>query len=273
MALGFIGTGNIASALVRGLCTSQAPPAKVLLSPRSAEKAVALAAEFPVVDVAPDNQAVVDGSATVVLAVRPQDAGPVLAPLRFRAEQRVVSLLALTPLAQARHLVAPAGDVVRALPLPSCAHHLGPIAVYPGTPWALELFRPTGTPLAAASERELNVLWTLTALIAPYFALVAEGARWAVKAGVAEPTAGAYLASMLHALSSLAAAAEGGDFEALVAEAATPGGLNEQALHEIRTAGGYEAFLAALDSILARLGEAVPERRGRHRKGGPEGGG
>ncbi len=37
-------------------------------------------------------------------------------------------------------------------------------------------------------------------------------------------------------------------------------GLNRQALEEIRTAGGIEAILAALDAVLARLGEAVPER-------------
>ncbi len=266
MTLGFIGTGNIASAVVAGLCASPAPPGKVLVSPRGAEKAFALAAAFPTVEVAPDNQAVVDGSTTVVLAVRPQDAKRILAPLRFRAGQRVISLLALTPLETARELVAPAGAagaagaIVRALPLPSCAERLGPIVVYPGEPWAMAFFAPIGTPLAAAEERELNVLWAMTALIAPYFALIAAGAGWAVNAGVAAPTAGTYLATMFHALSTLAVRAPGGDFEALVAEAMTPGGLNQQALNEIRAAGGFEAFLAALDAILARLGESVPQR-------------
>ncbi len=266
MTLGFIGTGNIASAVVTGLCASQAPPGKVLVSPRGAEKAFALAAAFPAVEVAPDNQAVVDGSQTVVLAVRPQDAKRILTPLRFRAEQRVISLLALTPLETARELVAPAGaagaagTIVRALPLPSCAERLGPIVVYPGAPWAMAFFAPIGTPLAVAEERELNVLWALTALIAPYFALIAAGAGWAANAGVAAPTAGTYLATMFHALSTLAVRAPGGDFEALTAEAMTPGGLNQQALDEIRAAGGFEAFLAALDAILARLGEAVPQR-------------
>ncbi len=269
MTLGFIGTGNIASAVVTGLCAAPAPPGKVLVSPRGAEKAFALAAAFPAVEVAPENQAVVDGSATVVLAVRPQDAERILAPLGFRAGQRVISLLALTPLETARGLVAPAGAagtagaagaIVRALPLPSCAERLGPIVVYPGEPWAMAFFAPIGTPLAVAEERELNVLWALTALIAPYFALIAAGAGWATNAGVAAPTAGTYLATMVHALSTLAVRAPDGDFEALTAEAMTPGGLNQQALDEIRAAGGFEAFLAALDAILARLGEAVPQR-------------
>ena len=79
-------------------------------------------------------------------------------------------------------------------------------------------------------------------------------------AGVAAPTAGTYLATLFHALSTLAVRAPDGDFEALTAEAMTPGGLNRQALGEIRAAGGFKAFLAALDAILARLGEAVPKR-------------
>ena len=260
MTLGFIGTGRIASALVRGLCGSQAAPKKVLVSPRGPENAVVLAAEFPAVDVAPDNQAVIDGSATVVLAVRPQDAKRILTPLAFRPEQRVVSLLALTPLERARRLVAPAEAVVRALPLPACAERLGPIAVYPGAPWALELFAPIGTSIAAAHERELNVLWSLSALIAPAFALLAEAAGWAENAGAGAASARSYLAHMFHALSNQALRDRGQGLEALAAEASTPGGLNRQALDEIRAAGGIEVILAALDAVLARLGEAVPER-------------
>lgn len=260
MALGFIGTGNIAAAVVSGLCASDRPPARVLLSPRNADKAAALAAAFAQVAVADDNQAVIDGSDTVVLAVRPQVAREVLAPLAFRAEQEVVSLLALTPLETAREMVAPARRVVRALPLPSCARRLGPVVVYPAEPAAMDLFARVGAVLAAGDEREFNVLWSLTALIAPYFALIAEGAGWAANAGVAPATAGTYLTAMFHALSVLAAEVRDGDFDPLIREAATPGGLNEQALGAIRAAGGYAAFLAALDSILARLGEDVPAR-------------
>jgi len=43
MKLGFIGTGNITTVLVEGLCTAQDPPASILVSPRNAEKAARLA--------------------------------------------------------------------------------------------------------------------------------------------------------------------------------------------------------------------------------------
>jgi len=42
--LGFIGVGTISSAIVRGLCTSSAPPSKIYLSHRNAEKAAKLQA-------------------------------------------------------------------------------------------------------------------------------------------------------------------------------------------------------------------------------------
>ncbi len=39
LRLGFIGTGNITTALVEGLCTAQDAPASVFVSPRNPEKA------------------------------------------------------------------------------------------------------------------------------------------------------------------------------------------------------------------------------------------
>ena len=62
LRLGVIGVGNIARALLTGLATAVHPPAQILLSPRGAAHAAALAARFPTMRVASDNQAVLDGS-------------------------------------------------------------------------------------------------------------------------------------------------------------------------------------------------------------------
>lgn len=106
MTIGFIGTGNIASALVRGLCASARPPSRILVSPRNTEKAARLAAEFAQVRVAATNQAVVDESDTVILSVLPQAAEKILGALAFRTGQRIVSLIAMTPLDLTRRLVS-----------------------------------------------------------------------------------------------------------------------------------------------------------------------
>ncbi|MHA1151340.1 MAG: pyrroline-5-carboxylate reductase [Alphaproteobacteria bacterium] len=253
MTIGFIGTGNIASALVRGLCVSARPPSRILVSPRNAEKATRLASEFTQVQVATDNQAVVDESDTVILSVLPQAAETILGALTFRAEQRIVSLIAVTPLDLTRRLVSPAESVVRAVPLPSAARGLGPIGLYPGDAEAIELLGRVGTPVPAESEHDFEVLWATTALIAPYFALLEEVSGWAVGGGVEPATARAYVTSMFHAISVLALEERQMALNELRAEAVTPGGLNEQALGEIRERGGYRAFTSALDSILRRL--------------------
>ena len=261
MRFGFVGTGRITTALVEGLCTAQDPPAAVLVSPRNAEKATRLAAKFSQVEVAASNQAVVDGCDCVFLAVLAEVASDVLSELHFRPDQTVVSLIAMKPIDEMRKLVKPAHKVARAVPLPTVARHLGPILIYPDDPQISGIFSKIGKPIALSNERHLSILWTITALLAPFYTLMEETSRWATKVGVDRQIAGAYTASMFHALSALAADAPDGDFSDLLAEAATPGGLNEQALAQIRKQGGYKAVLDALDSVLIRLGESPPERQ------------
>src|SRR3546814_17844960 len=122
--LGRIGTGTIAAAFVEGLALSGNEP--ILLSPRNADIAADLASRFSHVSVASDNQAVIDDSDLVILAVRPQIADAVLGPLRFRPDHRILSMIATVSLARVREWTAPAVPVVRAVPLPPGAPSAGP---------------------------------------------------------------------------------------------------------------------------------------------------
>jgi pyrroline-5-carboxylate reductase len=74
MTYGIIGVGAIAAAIVTGLCESGSDAPSIVLSPRNADRAADLAARFPTVRVARSNQEVIDGSAVVLLCIRPQDA-------------------------------------------------------------------------------------------------------------------------------------------------------------------------------------------------------
>ena len=79
MTDGVLGVGALGAAIVTGLCEDVDDAPEVLLSPRNAEIAAGLAQRFPTVEVAADNQAVVDGAAVVIVCVRPQVAETVLA--------------------------------------------------------------------------------------------------------------------------------------------------------------------------------------------------
>jgi pyrroline-5-carboxylate reductase len=252
--IGFIGTGRIASAVVEGLMREAGPAAFfVAVSPRNAERAAALAARFPGVTVAADNQEVLDRSPTVFLCVRPQSAMDVLAPLRFRADQTVVSLVPI-PTAVIRPRVAPARRFVRVLPLPTCVRGLGAVPYWPAEEdGAREILSHLGRPLPLASEHEFSVLWAVTALIAPFYALLETAGGWAAENGVAPATASDYVAGMFHALAAVALDGPPDRFGHLAAEAATPGGLNEQALAMLTDGGAYRRAQEALEAILGRI--------------------
>src|SRR5258706_12591590 len=131
MTLGIIGVGHIAGAVVTGLCTSSGWSEPILLSPRSAAMAAALAARFPSVTVAADNQAVIDGCDRLVLAVRPQVAAAVLDGLHFRPDQPILNLIGMGPEAEPRRLVRVPAVIVPARPPPSVAEQRRPIGPLP----------------------------------------------------------------------------------------------------------------------------------------------
>ena len=250
--LGFIGTGNITTALIEGLCTTVEAPESVLVSPRNAAKASRLAAKFSQVQVMDDNQQVIDGSDIVFLALRPEIASEVLPRLQFREDQKIVSLIAVTTINLIKKFIGDMHHVVRAVPLPTVAQHMGPIILYPDDPEAGNIFKKIGTLFAVSSERDIGLLASVTALISPYFALVGAVSDWTQTGGIDESVAHQYTVSMFHALNLQAMTMDKSNFSELAVEAATPGGLNEQALAIINAKGGISAFLDALNAVAAR---------------------
>jgi pyrroline-5-carboxylate reductase len=254
--IGFIGTGRIAGAVVEGLLRAADQSPGIVVSPRNAARAAALAAAFPAVSVAPGNQAVVDASRVVFLCVRPQVAVEVLAPLRFTSGHTVISLIPM-PADVLRPCVAPAGRFVRALPLPACARGLGAVPFWPAEAPVQDLLSRLGRPLPLASEHDFSVLWAATALISPFYTLLETAQGWAAANGAAPDTASDYIAGMFHALAAVALEGPPDRFGHLAAEAATPGGLNEQALGMITAGGAYRHVREALDAILRRITPAA----------------
>lgn len=250
--LGVIGVGNIATALLTGLGTGARAPRQVLLSPRSAATSAGLAARFPQMRVAADNQAVLDGSDVVILSVRPQVATDVLAPLRFRAEHRILNLIAIHPLARLAPLVAPATRITRVLPLPPVARHLGPIAISPPDPDLEAWFATVGTVVPVADDHHFETIWSTSALIATFYALVSRAADWGVAQGLPREAAERYAKSVFHAVAQ-PLADPGAKPAALAALAQTKGGLNEQILRHMTEAGAFDEVVRALDAVLARL--------------------
>jgi pyrroline-5-carboxylate reductase len=258
MTIGFVGTGHITKAVVEGLCDESGAPEPILLSPRNPKVAADLANRFDGVSVAADNQAVLDGAETVVLAVRPQVAPEILSALEFRADHLIVSLIALRPEAELAPLITPATRVSRAVPLPSAARRLGPVVYYPHDEKVEALLARFGTPIAAGSESAFHRMWTLTSLVAPYYGLMAEMMAWVEEGGVAPDTARSYLDAMFHTLAVMARDGEA-SYSDLAASAQTKGGINEQVMAVLSQRAAYAPWREGVDAVFRRMERGMAE--------------
>jgi pyrroline-5-carboxylate reductase len=253
MTLGFIGIGKIAGAIVEGLATSVYKDAVIYLSPRNEERSLALAAKYSAVHRMAGNQAVLDSSDIIILALRPAAAAEVLSGLRFDPRHTVISLIPLLNYADLTRLVSPAAEVSRAIPLPTVVQHQCPIPVFRASEKVVDLFRAIGQPLPVADEGQLHTLWTLTGLITPFYEQLGALSDWTIAHGVGRETANAYIANLFQSLSYMAQQADPIDFGELAQHAATPNGMNEQAGRELREKGVYEAYKTASDLLLERF--------------------
>jgi pyrroline-5-carboxylate reductase len=116
--IGFIGAGNMAEALIRGLVRgNHVPASRVLASGPRQERLDKLAKEFAI-NVNTDNRAVARASNLVVLAVKPQILDRVLREVgdELRADALIVSIAAGIDTAAIEAAVAPGVRVVRAMP-------------------------------------------------------------------------------------------------------------------------------------------------------------
>ncbi|MBT3361205.1 MAG: NAD(P)-binding domain-containing protein [Rhodospirillaceae bacterium] len=252
MKIGVIGTGNIATAVIRGLCTAQDAPERILLSPRNAQKSAALAEAFAQAEVAPDNQSVIDESDWMILAVRPQVAHEVLSELNFRSEQKIVSLIAAVTLDELRDLCEPATDITRAVPLPPVAQHIGPTAICPVDSDVAALFDKIGTAVPVEDEHQFNAMCSATATVAAYYGFLGTISDWMVSEGLERKATDRYLAALSRAVAADASEAVEHGFDALITDVATPGGMNEQVHRTFREKGWFDPIHPALDAILAR---------------------
>ncbi|MEK1896596.1 MAG: pyrroline-5-carboxylate reductase [Rhizobium sp.] len=251
--IGFIGTGTISDAMVRGLLTKPAALAQVMISPRNAEIAKRLAADFAEVSIATDNQAVINASDMVVLAVRPQIAKDVLSGLTFRKGQSVLSVIAATDRKTLLEWIGADVHLVQAIPLPFVADREGVTAVFPPDPHVAALFSVLGTAVECETKEEYDLLAAASALMSTVLGIMDVSAAWLEQRGLAKGKGRAYIAPLFASLSQTAVRSDTVPLEELSGEFATKGGLNEQVLSDFQANGGRDALVLALDRVLARI--------------------
>ena len=253
MKLGFIGIGKIASAVIEGLCTSEAVGLEIVVSPRNEAVSQLLAGRYANVRRLSSNQEVLDESDIVVIALRPAMAVEALQSLTFHPRHVVVSLIPLLSYADLSTVVQPAGGVCRAIPLPTVAVHNCPVPLYRAPETVVQLFGFIGQPLPVADEAQLHAIWTLTGLITPYYELLGGLSDWTVSQGVDAAVANTYIADLFESLAYMAQRSSPIVYNGLAQHAATPNGMNEQAGKEIREKGAHRIWQEAAERLLERF--------------------
>lgn len=235
MKLGFLGTGTIASAVVRGLAGQGH---QIRISPRSRARAEELAAEYPDVSIAA-NDVVVAHSEVVFLGLLAAQAPEVLAGLPFRAGQQVVSFMADMSLDQAATLVAPAQACAIMLPYPGIAQGGSPILALGDMTVLNALFTPRNRIFEMQSQAQLAAYLSAQAVLSPVAQLVGTAADW-----LGDGPAGESFLRLL-VTSSLS----GQDSAALIAALNTEGGYNQRLRQHMERAGTPETLRAGLDGL------------------------
>lgn len=251
--VGIVGVGVIAEAVTAGICGFGDQRAEILLSPQNEVRSSRLALRYSNVTVSTSNQAVVDGSDIVILAVRPQVTEAVLGALRFRENLHIVSFIAGFSVDQLSSLVAPASSISRAVPLPPVAERQGPVTLYTQSAVVLRLFNGLGHLIRVDDEAHLDLVSAATSLMATYFGIVGAVDDWLVERGFKSEDSRAFVGELFLNLAVAAKKRPEDPFIGLSLDYSTPQGLNEQAWRELRAGGWPDQIKTVLDLILNRI--------------------
>ncbi len=116
--IGFIGSGNMAQAIIRALIDSKSvEPGMISVTNRSPGKLKKVVETLGIIPVG-TNEELVDSSEIIILGVKPQDLAQVLEPIAsaFQSQHLVISLAAGFSTTTLQKLIPNAGGIARAMP-------------------------------------------------------------------------------------------------------------------------------------------------------------
>lgn len=243
MTVGFIGAGNMARALARGLGEP------VLASDGGSGRAAALAAELG--GEALGNAGVASRAEVLVLACKPYQLD-VVAP-QLQEATRVVSLLGTTPLERVRAAL-PGAQVAKAMPNTPVEVRRGVTVLAQESDMPAEaraLFERVGK-VFELPERLMDVATGTVGVSPAYTALIAEAQiDAAIRFGVKADLAAQIVVEGLRGSAELLEA-RGYDTLSVRREVTSPGGSTARGLQALEQRGLRAAFGEALEAVLRR---------------------
>ncbi len=242
MRLGVLGTGTIATAVVRGIAGDGH---EITVSNRGAANAEALSVSFDTVSVA-DNQTVIDRSDVVFLSLMADAAAGILGSLTFRPDQQVISFMAGASLEDVARMVAPAKARALMLPFPGIAQGGSPVLMLGDETLVSALFGARNRVFALKDADEMDAYLCAQAVLSPVARMIDDAANW-LGSRVESPDQGDAFLRLLVG-SSLANSTSATLIEALN----TPGGYNQRLRVHMEDSGMGRALTDGLDTLEAK---------------------
>lgn len=248
--IGFIGGGNMAASLLKGLVASGHDPNQLWASDINAETLSVLSSSLGI-NVSHNNSAVIQAVDVVVLAVKPQvlqvvaqEICPCLHP-----QQLVVSIAAGITTASLSKWLCPDAPIVRCMPNTPALVLTGATALFANNhvtdaqrDLAETIMRAVGIALWVDDENQLDAVTAVSGSGPAYFFLLMEAMEQAAVDMGLNPEV-ARLLIQQTALGSAKIALESPESPALLRKRVTsPGGTTQQAI-EIFESGGFAALV------------------------------
>ncbi len=268
-SLGFIGAGNMAGALIKGLLHAPAQsadghtPAQSIVASDVAPDRLAHLAKTHGIKTTTDNHALVRDCEVIVLAVKPQAIDKVLAQIAgdVKAHHLIVSVAAGVPVA-AIEAALPAGTrLVRAMPNTPAIVGAGATAIAPGThaterdiEVARAIFEAVGR-VVVLDESLLDAVTGLSGSGPAYVMLMIEAlADGGVKVGLHRDTALMLAAQTVYGSAKLLL--ETGEHPGRLKDQVTsPGGTAIAGLHTLEAGGLRRTLIDAVEVATKRAAE------------------
>jgi len=269
--IGFVGAGNMAGALIRGLLHSGTlTAAQIQASDVRDERLAELSTEYGIATTK-DNGKLAAWADVIVLAVKPQVIDKVIAPIgnAMREHTLIVSIAAGVPIEAIEARLPPSARVIRTMPNTAAIALAGATAIAPGSHASEEdlgvarrLFEATGR-VVVLDESLLDAVTGLSGSGPAYIMLIIEAlADGGVKVGLHRETALLLAAQTVYGSAKLLL--ETGEHPGRLKDMVTsPGGTAIAGLHTLEAGGLRTTLINAVENATKRsveLGEKMAEK-------------
>ena len=252
MNIGFLGTGHITSSIIEGIFKSKLKIKKIYISPRNRLISKKLSKKFKKVSVSKNNQQLIDEVNWVFLAVTPKVGHSILKNLNFRRDHKIISFISTINLKNLKKYTKNK-NITRVIPMPFIGIKKGPIIICPKDKKVKNFFYKLGKVIEIKNENISKNFWTASSFMAPFYQTMKVTSDWLVKRGVNRKAAEDYSREFFLALSQDSVFKNKRTLKQLVSESQTPGGINAQALNELKKKKFYKIQQKVLNSVFKRF--------------------